>query len=133
MKRNRKLLLLIGVLVVSVAGVLAFTNFRGTRVADNKISATVTSIIDKPNQAEDGYYEITVKDAAGRQYKIDATGYLNTPASPEQFGDACVDIPTVKVGDEVAFNLPKSENQSNLFLICYKSNLSGYYFTLVGI
>ncbi len=108
-------------------GIIGFLHFRKTTVAKNTIAGTVTSIIARPNVAEDGYYGVEVQDNSGRKYTIDATGYLNNPASPDDFGEECVKVPRVKAGDKVEFNLPESEGQQDTFNICYKENLTGYY------
>lgn len=103
---------------------------KRTKVANNSILATVTNVVDRPNRAEDGYYGITAKDSKGYLYTIDATGYLNTPLSPEGNGEMCVDVPRVKTGDKISFNLPKATSQKDTFNICYKKNLTGYYFNV---
>lgn len=129
---KRKLITVIAVLVISLAvvavGFLYFYKFSAT---ENVISGTVTSVTNKPNLAEDGYYGFDVKDNSGHNYAIDATGYLNTPREPDERGEKCVDIPVVKTGDKVEFNLPKAENQADTFDICYEKNLTGYYFKLL--
>ena len=124
--RNKPTMILWLVFVFVVIAILVWSV---TKLASSHIVATVTNIIDKPNQSEDGYYEITAQDKAGHQYKINATGYLNTPLSPESRGQACVEVPKVKIGDTVSFNLPKSENGAGTFDICYEKGLTGYYFT----
>lgn len=116
------------VILVLVAGFLIFSSMHKNGVDDDKISATVTKVIDRPNQAEDGYYGITVRATDGQEYTINATGYLNTPLSPDSQGEACVEVPKVQVGDNVTFNLPKADDQNSTFKTCYKESLSGYYF-----
>lgn len=128
-KRNKKIVILISILVVAL-GALSLLLLNKQKAPNNLVKGRVTNVINRPNQAEDGYYGITVQDDSGKDYTIDATGYLNTPAPPDQFGAVCVDIPSVKVGDLVEFNLPKAENQSNAFDICYKKNQTGYFFKL---
>ncbi len=127
MKVSRRKTFIIFLLLVSI-GLIVIINFKKTKVYDHKIKATVIEVVQKPNESEDGYYKITVKNTNNQIYIIDATGYLNTPASPDQFGESCVQIPQVKVGDKVSFNLPKSKTQQISFDICYKKNLTGYYF-----
>ena len=125
---HKKILLILCVILVISVGVVLFFNLGRTTVNDNKITATVTAVIDSPNVAENGYYGITIKDDRGQEYTIDATGYLNTPQTPDSQGEACVRVPKVKIGDKITFNLPQSESQDKTFDICYKNNLSGYYF-----
>jgi hypothetical protein len=128
-KRNKKIVILILVTVIAL-GALSILLLNKQKVPSNLVEGRVTKVVNRPNRAEDGYYGITVQDDLGKDYTINATGYLNTPAPPDQFGEACVDIPSVKVGDSVEFNLPKVENQSNVFDICYKKNQTGYFFKL---
>jgi len=130
MKKNKKTILISALALVLIIGLLFYLILQKTRVANNEISATVTNVIDRPNQAEDGYYGITANDSNGRSYSINATGYLNTPLSPESNGEACLDVPRVKIGNRITFNLPKAEGQKDTFDICYKKNQSGYYFTV---
>lgn len=130
MKKNQKAILTSTLALVFIIGLIVFLILQKTRVANNEISATVTNVIDRPNRVEDGYYGITAIDSNGRSYSINATGYLNTPLSPESNGETCVDVPKLKNGEKIAFNLPKAEVQKDTFDICYKKNLSGYYFTV---
>jgi len=129
---KRKLITVIAVLVISLAvvavGFLYFYKFSAT---ENVISGTVTSVTNKPNLAEDGYYGFDIKDNSGNNYTINATGYMNTPRTPDERGEKCIDIPVVKTGDRVEFSLPKAENQADTFDICYEKNLTGYYFKLL--
>lgn len=105
------------VLVIIVLA--AFVRLRRYPLPENTILASVTKVVDRPNQAEDGYYGITVQTGSGQEYTIDATGYLNTSLSPESQGEYCVDVPKVQVGDNVVFNLPKAEGRDSIFVICY--------------
>jgi len=130
MKKNQKAILLSTVALILIIGLVVIIALHKTRVANNAISATVTNVVDKPNHSEDGYYGITAKNSNGRSYSINATGYLNTPLSPESNGETCADVPKVNIGDKISFNLPKVEGQTDTFDICYKKNLSGYYFTV---
>ena len=128
MKKNQKIITLFALILIVAFGLIVFMVLNRTRVADNGISATITDVVDRPNQAEDGYYGITAQDNNGRRYSINATGYLNTPLLPEGNGETCANIPKVKIGDRISFNLPKGEGQDNTFDICYKKSLTGYYF-----
>jgi hypothetical protein len=111
-------------------GVLAFMTPRDTENTHNAISGIVVNVIDRPNLAEDGYYGITVQDATGKQYTIDATGYLNTPLTPESRGEACVHVPKLNVDDQVSFKLPKIVGQDATYGICHDKSLTHYYFTV---
>lgn len=103
-------------------------------------TAEVTKIIDKPNRAEDGYYGIYAKDLRTSQnYLINATGYLNNPAPPSYFGEECVYIPKINIGQKIQFSLPsvsKDSDQSSvdeIFTICYKKSIGdpkNYYFKI---
>lgn len=130
---SKKALKVAIVAVIALFGALAIlihkTDNKALNVPNNKIIGVVTKVVNIPNQSEDGYYGIVVK-ADSMTYTIDATGYLNTPASPDQFGETCVEVPTIKVGDSVEFNLPKSVSQQGTYDICYKKNLSGYFINL---
>lgn len=126
-KRYKKVILLV-IILATALGALVFLYLNKQKVPNNALEGKVTNVVSRPNQAEDGYYGITVQDDSGNNYTINATGYLNTPASPDQFGEACVDVPKVNVGDSVQFNLPKTKNQPNTYGICYKKNQTGYFF-----
>ncbi len=126
-KKNKILITSLAVLVVIIG---CYLLFKKTPVLNTKISGTVSSVVDKPNQAEDGYYGFDVTSSSGQKYTINATGYLNTPLSPESVGEACIQVPKVKNGDKVEFNLPKSPDQANTFVICYKKDMTGYFFNL---
>lgn len=130
LKKNKKQLFISLAAVVLVLGALAFMTPRGTDSSNNKVSGIVVNVIDRPNLAEDGYYGITLQDAAGKQYTIDATGYLNTPLTPESRGEACVQVPKVNVDDRVSFALPKIVGQDATFGICHDKSLTHYYFTV---
>jgi hypothetical protein len=130
MKKNKKTYLLSALVLLFIFGLIILLISNKTKVADDRISATVTNVLDKPNIAEDGYYGITAIDKYGRSYTINATGYLNTPLSPESNNEICVDVPNVKNGDKISFNLPEAEGQSNTFATCYKKNITGYYFNV---
>lgn len=90
----------------------------------------MTNIIQKPNQAEDGYYGIELRDSSGQKYTIDATGYLNNPVGPDYFGEACVDVPDLKIGQEIEFNLPQSQYASKTYNICFKKGSGDYFIRL---
>ncbi|HVX23754.1 MAG TPA: hypothetical protein VG992_00165 [Candidatus Saccharimonadales bacterium] len=123
-----KQLLAVLVMLVLVIGTLVYLSQRGN-VADHTVTATVTNVTNKPNQAEDGYYGITAQDSSGHVHTIDATGYLNTPFTPDEQGQACVDVPKVRVGDTISFNLPaQGDPADDDYVICYPKAQSGYYF-----
>jgi hypothetical protein len=128
--KQKKSLTLTLVFIILGLGTLGFLHYHKASVPKGSVTGTVTSVIDRPNQAEDGYYSFDLKSKSGQQYTVNATAYLNTPVSPDSSGEDCVGIPKVKVGDKVEFNLPKSQNQPNLFDTCYKQGLAGYYFKL---
>lgn len=130
MSKDKKLIIILLVLESIVVIFAIFMNHKEASVVNDEISGKVTKVIDRPNRAEDGYYEITVNADGGEEYTINATGYLNTPLPPDSLGEDCVDVPKVQVGDSVTFNLPKSKNQDTTFDICYKKSLSGYYFKI---
>lgn len=127
---KQKKTVLIVIIIILALSILGFLYLHKTSVPTNSITGTVTSVTNRPNQAEDGYYVFDIQTSSGQKYSVNATGYLNTPLSPDSRGEDCVGIPKVKVGDKVAFNLPKAQNQTNLFDTCYKQGLTGYYFTL---
>ncbi|MCA9341631.1 hypothetical protein KC952_03815 [Candidatus Saccharibacteria bacterium] len=128
---KQKLISVFAVLVISlIVGAAGFLYFYRPSVTENFIVGTVTSVTNKPNLAEDGYYGFEVKDNSGNKYTINATGYMNIPRLPGERGGKCVDVPMVKTGDKVEFNLPKAESQANTFDICYEKSLTGYYFKL---
>jgi hypothetical protein len=103
-----------------------------SHVVDNTVSGTVTEVTDKPNRAEDGYYGFTIKLADGLQAQLDATGYLNTPMSPEDQHEKCVSVPKVAVGDTVEFNLPVVFGIAGpMYSICYPEDMTGYYFKVL--
>jgi len=123
--RNIKIIALIFGVVIIVLFVVPYIN--KSAVSSQTVTGTVSSVVNRPNRAEDGYYGIELADKSGQKYTINATGYLNTPASPDQSGEACIEVPQIKVGDKVEFNLPKSQDQQDTYNICYKKNLTGYY------
>jgi len=126
MNKNIKIIaVILGAIIIIVLFVVLL--FKKTTVSSQKVTGTVNKVINRPNQAEDGYYGIEVADTSGQKYTINATGYLNTPASPDQFGEACVEVPQIKVGDKVEFNLPETQDQQDTYSICYQKNLTGYY------
>ncbi len=127
-KSKKLLLILVAAIATLVLGLLIAILLHRGKTTNHGLSATVVSVINKPNQAEDGYYGIIAQDATGRKYTINATGYLNTPVSHDSRGQDCVGVPKVKVGDKVSFNLPKVENQTNADDTCYKKGLTGCYF-----
>jgi hypothetical protein len=128
--KQKQIILIIGFVVILIVVIAGFLYLYKTSATENVISGIVTSVTNKPNLAEDGYYGFDVKDNSGHNYTINATGYMNIPKSPGERGEKCVDIPVVKTGDKVEFNLPKAENQVDTFDICYEKNLTGYYFKL---
>jgi hypothetical protein len=130
MNNDKNIVISLIAILILIVGFLIFSSVRKNDVDNGKISATVTRVIDKPNRAEDGYYGITVKTTNGQEYTINATGYLNTPISPDSQGESCVDVPKVQVGDNVTFNLPRANDQDTTFDTCYKKSLSGYYFKI---
>ncbi len=101
--------------------------FYATRSSDNGevISARVLEVMNHPNIAEDGYRGYTVQTDSGRTYTINATAFINTPASPDDLGQSCVTIPALKEGQRIEFSLPKSKDDT--FVTCYKKG-SGSYF-----
>jgi hypothetical protein len=123
-KNIKFIALLFGVVIIVLIVAL---QFKRSTVSTQIVIGTVTSVVNKPNLTEDGYYGIELADKSGQKYTIDATGYLNTPASANQFGEVCIEVPLIKVGDKVEFNLPKSQDQQNTYNICYKKSLTGYY------
>jgi len=129
--KQKKTTVLGVVIVILALGALVLLHLRKASVPPtNSISGTVTSVTNRPNQAEDGYYGFDVQSSSGQKYTVNATAYLNNPVSPDSKGQDCVGIPKVKVGDKVEFNLPKAQNQNNLFDTCYEQGLTGYYFKL---
>lgn len=126
--KRKKIVPAIVIISILAAGIIGLLYFRKTTVAKNTITGTVKSVTNRPNVAENGYYGFEVQDNSGRKYTVDATGYLNTPVPPDRFGVECVEVPKVKVGNKVEFNLPKSEGQQDTFNNCYKENVRGYYF-----
>lgn len=112
--------------VLVLIGIGAFVRLKKYPLTENTISAKVINVVDKPNMAEDGYYGITVQTSDGQVHTIDATGYLNTPLMPAQRGEACVDVPKVRVGDNITFNLPEAEGRANTFVICHDKKVPAY-------
>ena len=128
--KQKRIILIIGFVVILTVVIAGFLYLYKTSSTENVIVGTVTSVTNKPNLAEDGYYGFEVKDNSGNKYTINATGYMNIPRLPGERGEKCVDVPMVKTGDKVEFNLPKAESQANTFDICYEKSLTGYYFKL---
>ena len=112
------------VLLIVLAALAAFYLSRPN---SEVITATVTNVIQRPNVAEDGYYGIDLKDSLKREYHINASGYMNTPLSPNERNEECVTVPVVKIGDKVEFRLPKGEGNDN-YDICYSVIKTGYFF-----
>jgi hypothetical protein len=133
MKHKRLLLSVIVIIALLVFGFVFIKVFYKKRVPDLKISATVLSVKQKPNIAEDGEYVITAQDSNGIQYTIDATGYMNSWSTPDEFGEACIKVPKVTTSDNIVFNLPVSEYNANIYVNCYKKNLTGYYFNVIDL
>jgi hypothetical protein len=130
-RKDKKLLAAIIILVLILAlGYGAYLSKRGS--GPGSIEATVSNIADRPNVAEDGFHLIYAKDSAGTKYTINATGYLNTPAQPDQFGEGCVNVPKLYVGDNIEFKLPKAETGDNTFDICYKKGSGDYFINVVS-
>jgi hypothetical protein len=114
-----------------VASIVVLRYLLQTEATKHNISAIITSVIDRPNQAEDGFYQITAERTDNKsEVIIDATGYLNSPLDPKVFGQACVEVPEVKKGDRISFYLPTIRGQIQKYEICHDVKESGYNFHL---
>lgn len=107
-----------------------------TETNNTKIVGYVSAVNYRENRAEDGYYGITVSGDNGKEYKINATGYMNTPLTSEEQGEKCVEIPNhlkVKNGQRVEFKLPEGGNGLG-FKICYENSLlsKDYFFNVIN-
>lgn len=126
---KKKQIIIVG-LVIVVASIAIAVTFKNSGSPENATSGTVVNVIDRQNVAENGYYGMTVKTLDGKEYTINATGYLNTPLTPESNNEVCVNVPKVKLGDKVTFNLPINYSHETDFEICYENTITGFYFTL---
>ncbi|MEO8105266.1 MAG: hypothetical protein ABI602_02925 [Candidatus Saccharibacteria bacterium] len=92
-------------------------------------SARVTEVIDRPNFAEDGYYGFEVIDSNGKNYSIDADPYLDVAPNfsrqtTEEVNRECLDVPKLRVNDEIEFNLPSNGDH---LTVCFEKG-TGHYF-----
>lgn len=116
-------------LLIVFAAVVTYIFLDQRRAKSAEISGTVTSVQSRPNIAEDGYYAVQVTDAEGVTYTVNATGYMNTPLTPDDNDQTCVEVPRdVEQGDRVTFRLPEQEDGRQIYEICHPSSHFGYYF-----
>lgn len=101
-----------------------------------ELTGTVTNVLYRPNQVEDGFYALEVTAEDGSVQFINATGYLNTPLLPEDNGEACVAMPTAEEveGAEVRYRLPQGTGaDGGRAVTCYPlSSSEDFFFEIVA-
>lgn len=126
MKKKPKLPVIIGICTIVILAIIAAA-YLLYRPSAGPISGAVTEVFYQENIAENGRYIINVKDSLHREYTIDATAFMNSPAPASSFGKSCVGIPKLQKGDKVEFLLPKGLSSSS-FATCYKGDETPYFF-----
>lgn len=150
LSKSKKAKILIGILIIVIVAFIAikflYPKFYAVTIPGYK--GTVTEVQYHPNEAENGYFAFTVNDQTNnKKYRIEATGYMNTPLSPGSRGESCVDMPTHAnlEGATIEFKLPEAKIDNSvdpggtynpydkIFDICYNAvNDGAYYFKVVS-
>lgn len=134
MKQKRiGLLASLGTVCVILVVFLVYKHVNST--SSSAISATITQVVSRPNRAEDGYYGFIVKDKAGKEYQINATGFLNTAPGGSEPSITCITVPPLESGDIIVFMLPggappdpQNPGSTVSFTTCYDKGQSVNYF-----
>ena len=121
--------LLIILISLGIFGLIAIA-LQKSNLGPQRMPALVTNLHSNPNLAEDGYIGATIRSLSGQSYKINMTGFLNTPYSFSLPID-CLPEPSLRPGDVVIINLPKDKYQSNTFTTCYDKDESGYFIKVI--
>lgn len=124
------------VLLVMVGGYLGYIHYK-TNKQSGSTTAKITKVIDTPNRAEDGYYGFQAVDKDGKSFSINAAPYLNVAPGTNPEAEAsreCLQVPRLKVGQQIEFNLPEStdtDNTSTIFLkTCFEKGSGSYFIKL---